>query len=273
MDRKTFIQTTALTSIGVFFTNHIKAQAKAVFNANQQSSVLLKEIRLQTSVAISQMVLFYGNSLGLPVLEQSKTHCSFQVGESVLTFQFSETDSSEPFYHFAFNIPENKIREAEAWQLERTSLIEPPIRLKDLEHYSNNVVHFNHWNAHSIFFYDPAGNVVEYIARHTLNNANNKRFGPKDFLCISEIGLVVDSVDQAGKQVSNHFELGQYNASSDTFLALGDAHGLVLFFDTNTKANFGTGRNRGVYATEIVLNTSHKSSHLQLEGYPYNLSS
>jgi catechol-2,3-dioxygenase len=36
------------------------------------------------------------------------------------------------------------------------------------------VVDYSHWNAHSIFFLDPAGTVVEYIARHDLKNADQR---------------------------------------------------------------------------------------------------
>lgn len=264
IDRKSFIKTSTL------FINHVKAQAKTIFKTTAKIDFGLKELKLHTNVSMEKMVLFYGQLLELPVLNQSEKKCAFQVGGSILSFELCNAPvGEEPFYHFAFNIPENKIREAEAWQLERTPLIEPPVRLKDLEYYSNNVVHFSHWNAHSIFFYDPAGNIVEYIARHSLNNSSNQSFSSKYFLCISEIGLVVDSVNNTGKQVAKHFDLNQYNSSSETFKALGDEQGLILFFDANTKANFGAGRKRGVYPTEILLNSAIKTPYFLVPDYPY----
>ena len=41
-----------------------------------------------------------------------------------------------------------------------------------------DIVDYSHWNAHSIFFLDPGGNVVEYIARHDLKNGAPGAFSP-----------------------------------------------------------------------------------------------
>ena len=98
-----------------------------------------------------------------------------------------------PFYHFAFNIPENKIVQALEWQKARTPLLAIPERNRAAG-FPPEVVDYRHWNAHSVFFLDPAGNVVEYIARHDLKNGDSDAFSWADILYASEIGLVVDDV-------------------------------------------------------------------------------
>ena len=57
-----------------------------------------------------------------------------------------------------------------------------------------DIVDYSHWNAHSIFFLDPGGNVVEYIARHDLKNGAPGAFSSRDILGTSEIALIVDDV-------------------------------------------------------------------------------
>ena len=50
---------------------------------------------------------------------------------------------------------------------------------------------FSAWNADALYFLDPAGNVVELIARHSLPNASDAPFGPDAFLEVSEVGMPV----------------------------------------------------------------------------------
>jgi hypothetical protein len=66
-------------------------------------------------------------------------------------------------YHFAFNIPENQIRSAKEWLMPRTVL------LKDEQ--GNDYFQHSGWNSEAVYFKDPAGNILEFIARHDLSNA------------------------------------------------------------------------------------------------------
>jgi catechol-2,3-dioxygenase len=90
------------------------------------------------------------------------------------------------------------------------------------------VVHFRHWNAHSIFFWDPAGNLVEYIARHDLKNSAEGSFSTKDILYASEIGFISDSVTDTASGMKKALGLEQYRNGDDNFRPLGDEHGLLL---------------------------------------------
>ena len=176
--------------------------------------------------------------IGLPVLKDSANELTIGGGATPITFVLAEPDQGNPFYHFAFNIPENKLLDARAWQLNRTELLPIFPRLRDPS-YPDDVVHFSHWNAHSIFFLDPAGNVLEYIARHDLRNGQDGPFGKDDILYASEIAFVVDDVSALSLALQETFELNQYREGGETFRALGDELGLILVFGRGRNMSFG----------------------------------
>ena len=161
------------------------------------------------------MKAFYGKTLDLRIMDEGADRFSVEAGETRLTF-IAGTDVAGgrgPFYHFAFNIPENKILPALEWQKARTPLLAIPERNRAAG-YPIDVVDYRHWNAHSIFFLDPAGNVLEYIARHDLKNGNTAKFDWADLLYISEIGLVVDDVIEAAGQVRAMAAVPQYRMAT-----------------------------------------------------------
>ena len=59
------------------------------------------------------------------------------------------------------------------------------------ETYSHN------WDSHSLYFEDPAGNIVEFIAHHRENNEQERAFSVADILQVCEIGLVSENVPAA----------------------------------------------------------------------------
>jgi hypothetical protein len=128
---------------------------------------------------------FYGEVIGLPVAATSPTTLAIQAGTSRIEFAQVD-DGSRPFYHFAFTIPQNKLPAAKDWLAQRAALLRG-----EGQPDGDDQFHFSAWNADSIYFHDPAGNIVEFIARHTLNNAAGGAFTPQDLLCVSEISIVV----------------------------------------------------------------------------------
>jgi catechol-2,3-dioxygenase len=161
---------------------------------------------------------FYVNRLRLPLLEEENTFFTVAAGETRLRFSFA-TDDSNPFYHFAFNIPENKIEEAREWLAERVKLSADD---------GETLIHFPHWNAHSLYFTDPAGNIVEFIARHNLQNQTDHPFDQNDILCVSEIGLPVDNVLDRVEELQVAMGLQPWRTPSDQFTPVGDEHGLLI---------------------------------------------
>jgi catechol-2,3-dioxygenase len=231
----------------------------------------IEELRLITSAPVAGMREFYGSRLGLPVTVPAPGRLAVQAGDSRIVFTH-DAGADRPFYHFAFNIPENKIADARAWQLGRTPLLPIPARLRDAR-FPPDVVDYRHWNAHSIFFLDPGGNVVEYIARHDLRNARGGPFGPDDILCASEIGLVVDDVVAAAGRLRTALGMADYRGASDLFTPLGDEHGLLLVFKRGRVLDFradSSEKAARVYPTGVTLRGS-RAATVGIDGFPYQL--
>jgi len=231
--------------------------------------VRIAGLTLSTSRSIETMRLFYASLLGFEVAEESDERISFRAGVSTLTFV--HTPSIDANYHFAFNIPSDQILDAHAWQGGKTELITPPKHLNDAG-LPREVVAFRHWNAHSVFFWDPAGNAVEYIARHELRGAapEDRPFSPASIRRISEIGLIVDDVPGAANTIKDALRVEQYIGASNEFEPVGDANALLLMMKRGRKMAFGQGAERGVYPTDVRLE-GEPAARVDLDGYPYTV--
>jgi len=176
----------------------------------------LRRLRMQTH-RLGAMRDFYRDLIGFPLAAETGESVAFDAGATRLEF-VQVRDGSEPYYHFAFNIPENKIPAAKAWLGRRV----PILRHKET---GEEVIHFEQWNAHSLFFYDPAGNLVELIARHTLDNAAPGAFDVKDVLYASEIGLVPPEQGSVFATIRDELKIEPY---LDSASFLGDEHGIII---------------------------------------------
>jgi hypothetical protein len=218
------------------------------------------------------MKAFYHQSLGLPVAEENAERLTIDAGLTRLTFLRSAADGGRPFYHFAFNIPENKVLAAHQWQARRTPLLPIPETLRD-PNYPDDVVDYRHWNAHSIFFFDPGGNVVEYIARHDLGNAAPGEFGSADILYASEIAFVVDDVGATAARLKAVVRAGQYKGASDQFAAVGDERGLLLVMGRGRVISFESPERKAVsvFPTRAAVRGGVRTRY-DFPGFPYEVS-
>jgi len=230
-------------------------------------------LELLSGAPIGVMKAFYGKTLDLAILEERADRFTIQAGETRITFVNSAdmVDGRPPFYHFAFNIPENKILKALDWQKARTPMLPIPERNRAAG-FPPEVVDYSHWNAHSIFFLDPAGNVVEYIARHDLKNGDSNAFSWGDILYASEIGLIVDDVAATAAMLTDVAAVPQYRGGSDQFMAMGDEYGLLLVMKRGRIIDFTSDPLNGVrvYRTAVAVRGAKTARH-QLAGYPYEL--
>jgi catechol 2,3-dioxygenase-like lactoylglutathione lyase family enzyme len=228
-------------------------------------------LELLTAASLDEMKAFYQRSLGLPVLEDRPDRLTVAAGATTIAFVPARPDGGRPFYHFAFNIPENKVRAARAWQLERSPLLPIPARLRDPE-YPDDVVDYSHWNAHSLFFFDPAGNVVEYIARHDLGNAAAGPFTSRDILYASEIGLIVDDVPATAATLRGVVGVDQYRGGSDQFTALGDERGLLLVMRRGRVLSFDAPERK---AADVFRTTARvrgaRPTRFHVAAFPYEV--
>ncbi len=164
---------------------------------------------------------FYSQALGLPLIQEVEgKEAVFQAGSSRITFLQAE-EGWEGKYHFAFNIPPDQFPEAKEWLSRRAPLIR--------DHNGADEFDFTSWNAHSVYFYDPDGNVVELIARHDLPARSEKPFGGESLLSASEIGLASDDVIGLVGKIQSVLGASLYRCTlSDTFDSVGDENGLLI---------------------------------------------
>jgi len=235
-DRREFLTMSA----GLFFAVHGEGWRRAAGDLEPAANgagrmPLIRELHLKTHKLADQH-RFYSEKIGFKVVAETPNSVTFRAGATLLRFE-QVADGSQPWYHFAFNIPQNMILAARKWQLERTTLLPIPEHLRD-PRFPDDVVNYSHWNAHSIFFYDPAGNVVEYIARHDLKNDESGAFTSAKILCASEIGLIVDDVVRTAHRLEQFSGCRQYRGGSEDFTAVGDEFGLLLVMKRGRILNF-----------------------------------
>lgn len=266
MKRSDFIATSASAALLAMFEAHTIFAGSPLKPKNEIKNPLINSLRLLTTSPIKELNNFYGKVLGLPVSFVNDQSLTIQAGKSSITFTKTDATETRPFYHFAFNIPENKIEKAFAWQRDRTPVVHPnPTGTRDA------VVHFRHWNAHSIFFLDPAGNLLEYIARHDLQNSASGEFSINDLLYVSEIGLIVDDVEQTGTTIQKSLNLDSYRPS-ENFIPIGDEYGLLLMIKKGRvwSSNPNQTNQVGVFKTSVSIRNS-MASGWKSTNYPYEI--
>lgn len=241
------------------------AHSRAASAANGDSSAIrrrspagprIMSLRLRTAAGLAEMKQFYGDLLGFDVVAISEDELTVLAGATAVTFVPARPDEGRPFYHFAFNIPQNKLAAACAWQRVRTSLVAPQPELRDAA-YADEVWHFRHWNAHSIFFWDPGDNIVEYIARHELANDAGGPFSIRDILHASEIGFMFEEPPTAALEIQEQLGLAEYPQGAAPW-ALGDADGLLLCLQRGRVwGRDGKSRTFEEYPTEATIRGPH----------------
>ncbi|WP_096188109.1 VOC family protein [Evansella halocellulosilytica] len=152
--------------------------------------MLIKEVKIYSN-DMNKMKHFYHHTLGFSIIGENETSIVFQVGDSRLRIEANRFHTS-PVYHFAFNIFANHFQEAKAWAKQRVKL--------NVEE-GQDEVYFENSDAHSFYFYDPSGNVVEFISRHSLSEKSDERFSVRKIMNISEISLTTKNVLHVGKSL------------------------------------------------------------------------
>ncbi|MGN7387568.1 glyoxalase [Sporosarcina sp. SAFN-015] len=149
---------------------------------------MIKSAKLYTN-NIKALRRFYVNILELDMTESTSEQFTVRIGESYLTF--TQTDKPA-FYHFAINIPGNQFSMMKYWITDRITLNREEGR---------DEVYFPSFDADSMYFEDPAGNIVELIGRR-----KRDLFGDltkESFLNISEIGITTPHVVEVGDELQD----------------------------------------------------------------------
>ena len=110
--------------------------------------------------------------------------------------------------HIALNVAPDRFEEAVDFARERVELLKEDVP-------------FAHWRARAAYFYDPAGNLIELIARE-------RAPGAALFLEISEVGLPVADVGAAVEFLESELGLAHFSGDRESFSAVGDDRGLFI---------------------------------------------
>jgi hypothetical protein len=216
----------------------------------------ITRLELQTN-DLKEQALFYGETLGLDTRIIAGTQVLVRAGATDLVFIEAE-DDLHCQYHFAFNIPENQIETAKQWLAIRAKLL--------VNEDGETTIYSKTWDSHSLYFKDPAGNILELIARHGLQNASEQF----EILSISEIGLATEDVMALVEDLKRKTGMVLYkNEDSDTFTAVGDSEGLFIV----VKQGRIWYPNTGVPAQFLPIRVYLKMDNLPwiLSGVPYEI--
>jgi catechol-2,3-dioxygenase len=221
-------------------------------------AVRLFELRLETHNPPA-LRDFYTGTLGLPLVALTGDALRVQAGNTQLTFE----RGVDCRYHFAFNIPRNRYEQARQWLEGRVTLIRSSAGADRFP--------FPAWNADALYFRDPAGNILEFIARHNLPNSTDQPFGSHSLLEVSEIGLVADDVRAAVAVLTGRLGIPLFDgADSDTFTAVGNDHGLFIVVNTGREWFPETGTVAAVHPFTAVIDADAELDYT-LPALPYRI--
>ena len=203
---------------------------------------------------------FYASTLGLAKVASEPSAVAYQIGRSRLMFAHAAGFAGR--YHIAFDVPNNQFDEAQAWLRARVSLV--------AANDGASVFHSAGWNADMCYFLDPAGNILELIARHTASTASHEPFSSASLLAISEIGLASSSVPTTVAWLRATLGLEPYGEQSPTFAPVGDDAGLFIVVQTGRQWYPDTGVLAAPLPTQIVI-AGARSDSVAVPELPYHV--
>ncbi len=194
--------------------------------------MLIQELQLH-AVDLVALKTFYCDILGFKIKGDNSDNFTVECGTSKLTFLKTHLVNTNPYYHFAFNIPSNQIKEAHNWLKSRNVDVMETGKDEETDQ-PTYIVDFDEWRAEAVYFYDPAGNIVEFIARQEFSRPSTKPFSIENVISISEIGLVAVEKDSKAyaAELREKYDITSFQKGTNRadFWALGADNGLILAF-------------------------------------------
>jgi len=218
----------------------------------------ISELHLQTRQVHAQKV-FYHDLFELPLITETPTSFTVQAGTSTITFV--ETAEALPsIYHVAFNIPENQLAAAKVWLKQRVPL---------LQNGDSDEWFFADWNAHTIYYLDADGNILEFIARHNLHTATEQPFTWQSILSVSEIGLSTPDVRDFCQQLHAELGIARWRGNDTNFAAVGDEEGLFIVAVNGRPWNGNASPAQPLPTTVVLRGAAEKM--VEFDGLPYQV--
>lgn len=166
---------------------------------------------------------FYVDTLGFALESSTAIEFTVLAGASRLRF-IDQTAARSAFgpYHFAFNIPFDQVDVAKAWAAARVPLIADNAGQTDFPS--------ELFASRQIYFFDPDGNIVEFIGRQRQPASDGVEFTARDSVHgISEIGVAVPDVPDAVRGFLATFGNSRFGPNpGPDFAAVGDDDGMLI---------------------------------------------
>lgn len=260
--RRSFIGSLAVAGGALLQTDFLFSNYYGMTDNKSKGISLLELI----SNDLTKLETFYQDVMDLPVTRINSKKIKVHAGSTELFFSEDKT-YKDPIYHFAFNIPENKLDEAMIWLKKKNIILS---KRGD----GSEIFHFPNWNADSIYWQDPSGNVLEFIARHNLANKSSNQFSGEHILYASEIGLVVDHVPAEVANIKIQLDLDPFKGYANNFAAIGNEHNLLIVVEKN-RAWLGGSANIPAlpFPVRTHLKNGNKKGNMQFSKYPFTISS
>ncbi|MCB1032473.1 MAG: hypothetical protein KDD47_01405 [Acidobacteria bacterium] len=261
LERRAFLQVTGAACLAAWLGIDLAVEAKVPSPIKAPKATRRGILRLRLKATrLGEMGAFYGRTLGFPI-EQKPRRLRVWAGGTELVFEPAAA-GEEPIYHIAWAIPENKLAQAKAWMKARTPLLVHPDGRDEFQ--------FRRVDRSAFYFADPAGNVLELIARHSLGDAAGGPFTLSDILYVNHAGLVVDDLPAAIRELETGLGLELRSEPTENFAQLGDEHRHVVLVTRKRLWLPELKVPAGIFDAEITLHGA-PPRRLDLEGYPYRV--
>lgn len=149
---------------------------------------MIKSVLFYTN-KLKALKRFYANVLDRDITASDEEKFTVNMGETEITFQQSGVPSS---YHFAINIPGNQFSVMKSWMQDKLTLN----RAEGM-----NEIYYSSLDADSMYFEDPAGNLVELIGRR-----KRDLFGDltkEAFFDVSEVAITTQNMLDVGDELQD----------------------------------------------------------------------
>ncbi len=211
----------------------------------------IKSLTLFTN-KLSKQQDFYTKTLGFELLDEAQDSFVIQVGFTKLKFKLRTKHYK---YHYCFLIPSNKLSESISWLQERLELI----KIEE----ERVIQHFENWNADSVYFYDGAGNLAEFIVRYDLKNENQEAFSLSHILSVNEIGMPTHNVAKMNAQLEDKLNSKFWKGDLERFGTNGTQNGLFLLVNNEVKETW--------FPTELETQSSPFEATVDVAGTVFDI--
>jgi len=194
-----------------------------------EKEVVIKELIINGNQnEFFQIRNFWENTIGCEVVKQTISTFTIKIGSSLLTFKPNVTSLARPQYHFSILIPSNQIENCLAWLKNGGKKNDGnEIELWRGGETNAEVIQSPLYNSSSIYFADYGGNIIEFVARRNLDNAEEGEFSSDMFKEINSVSMITKEVKLAQELITENLGYKPVDRTTSGYKVMGNANGLI----------------------------------------------